>query len=334
MNYVSNMRQTMRYLLLILLLLVSCEDSQKLADRSSLSDVDIKTTHVSTTRKIIHPDEASTIQTSQGTITVPKETFSEVVITEVQQLESGEGIMIDTLSAEGDYLVPQKDIEVCLATRGDANLKDIKTTSTISNDVTVSDGTLSGTNLCVLTRTASGRFEVINEKTEKPKISQRKDIETNDPSNSSTLIDLNRSVESGYISLTQTGDIATDKTLSDHIVLANDKDVTGAIRVDWSGDSAIQSSILSDISAEVCLEAVSGIQTITQVHNDGSLTHHLGTPSENDLFIVPNDIYGQFIPGPLDLTSATLDSAQTILASAPKIDVGPLQKDSTISRLS
>ena len=275
----------MRHLPYFLLILIACEESEKVSSRSALGEVEVKTKH-STYRELILPNETKEIQTHKGQITVVEGAFEDLVVTEVSDLENGEGIVIDTMFANSNdgVPVPLKDIEICIEAEGDVHEKDIKATSAVDQSVIVSDGIVIDSGLCIFTQIVSGSFQIIDEENTAVVVSD----ETSQDSRSDNIqepIALDKSNSVGSLSLSSTGHKSHDKALSENIFLTENQSISGALEISWVGEESLQESISKEIIAEVCLDVSQEVQTITQIQFDGTFIHHIGNVIDNSLCI-------------------------------------------------
>ncbi|MFK7872521.1 MAG: hypothetical protein AB8C84_05035 [Oligoflexales bacterium] len=311
--------------------IISCEGSEKLSDRSALSNVDISSSISNTTRAVVVPEEPSIIKLSSGSIIVSEGSYKKTVVTEVTTLESGEGLNINTLfiaTEDRDKTpVAEKDIEICINTVSDPNLKDIQITSTFNQIVTQEKGIVKNSEVCTLTRIVSGQFKIVDTVLESKKLNS----ENSDKSIQIDLSTLNKKTPLGTLDIQTMNDPAINKIISDHVKFSDSLSIIGAIEVNWLEDIDLLSNLPSPITAHICFHTENDIHTVTQVSTDKNVSHLNATLLDNKLCFTSSNIFGKFIPGPPRLKNVQLDTINTTVSSAPKIDAGPLHKDADLS---
>ncbi|MFK7872095.1 MAG: hypothetical protein AB8C84_02840 [Oligoflexales bacterium] len=325
----------MKFMIFILFFISSCENSKHAVNRNILSEVGVQTSFSDSSRKVLLPEEAIVIKVANGTMSAVKGSYTDPVVIELASLDSGlgEGLTIKTVFLSGDRTqnpVPQQDLEICIMADGEPSLKDIQVTSDFDKSVTQYDGFVKDSEICILTRVVSGSFEAVVSSAVIPS-----DLATTDNSDttevtSGILLNLNQFNDLGSLDIEPTHDLSVNQILAEHVKLLKSTTITGAIEIEWGGDDAVRASLLSLTTAKICLNTEKNIRTVTQIHEDGAVSHTGGTLIENKLCLVPSSLYGHFILGPPRLEVVSLDTVNTVLASDPKIDVSPMTKEDVL----
>ncbi|MFK7873873.1 MAG: hypothetical protein AB8C84_12035 [Oligoflexales bacterium] len=302
-------------LLLIISLTISCEEGAVEVTRTKeLGAVDISSTSQSSV--IILPTESSAVTTSNGSLIVPEGTFPDgAALTKVSALEDNkEGFSIKSTYINGDVAIPHQDMQICVETKGDPFLKDMKVLSDLDDKLSIESGVVSSPELCLLTRVASGSFEVIDEV---------------DGVSQNTV---SKKIERGYFQILSAkksalGEIYLTTELKDY------SEIPGSVEILWTGKTNSQSDLQPKVKGKICLYAGNDdIGSISQMHSDQSVTHYVVEKSEkNELCILSEDLYGIYQLGPKNTKALALRDSLDLTGNSAEIIVSPVDQGSMVS---